>query len=191
MDAAAATAVGRVARNDLPLLSVPLALSDHVTGKSYLLRVPVGTPVAHLLKAAELGGQAVELRTGDVLQQLIAPAGAVISPADLYLHVLPAAELAPPDPCIRCGWCVEACPTKVQPAAAFEAAQLRSLMAATPAEGPKAVRKAEAMKHKVDAMAEKAGVAACIECGLCQYVCPSRLPLLKALRQFTRVGRPG
>ena len=31
-------------------------------------------------------------------------------------------------------------------------------------------------------MAVDAGIDACIECGICSYVCPSRLPLLPAIR---------
>jgi Na+-translocating ferredoxin:NAD+ oxidoreductase RnfC subunit len=31
-------------------------------------------------------------------------------------------------------------------------------------------------------MADRAGIHACIECGLCSHVCPSRLPLLDAVR---------
>ena len=66
-----------------------------------------------------------------------------------------------PDPCIRSGWCVENCPVRINPAALLEAAQ-----------------------DNDSAMAETYGLDACIECGICSYVCPSRLPLLKAIRDL-------
>ena len=166
VDTPAAAAVGRVARHDQPLTHIPLGLFDHRHRKTYLLRTPVGTPVLHLFAALEIPSSTpFELRTGDVLQERISPRTAVLSPSDLYLHILTPPAPTPPDPCIRCGWCVEACPTRVNPAAVLEAAQLN-------------------LPH----LATSAGVSACIECGLCQYVCPSRLPLLAALRSFIRKG---
>jgi len=35
-------------------------------------------------------------------------------------------------------------------------------------------------------VAQRAGVEACIECGICSYVCPSKLPLLQGLRSMRR-----
>jgi electron transport complex protein RnfC len=57
-------------------------------------------------------------------------------------------------PCIRCGWCVWSCPESVHPAGLLEAAQQDDLE-----------------------MAERFGMHACTECGECERVCPSRLPL--------------
>lgn len=171
LDAPAAIAVGRVARQDAPLTHVPLAVTDHTRRSgpaSSLFRVPVGTPIAGLVSAAGIEvpeGTTLEFRTGDVLHERLAPAGAVVSPADLYLHVLARRPATVPDPCVRCGWCVEACPTGVHPADALEASQTRD------------ARKAA-----------RANVGACIECGLCQYVCPSRLPLLQAIRSISPGG---
>ena len=39
-------------------------------------------------------------------------------------------------------------------------------------------------------LADAYGLAACIECGICNYVCPSRLPLLEGIRTLRRRG-PG
>jgi Na+-translocating ferredoxin:NAD+ oxidoreductase subunit C len=33
-------------------------------------------------------------------------------------------------------------------------------------------------------LAEKYGIEACIECGICSYVCPSNLPLLEGIRRL-------
>jgi electron transport complex protein RnfC len=49
----------------------------------------------------------------------------------------------------------------VQPALVLEAAQLDS-----------------------ESLARKAGIEACIECGVCTYVCPSELPLLGGVRHI-------
>jgi Na+-translocating ferredoxin:NAD+ oxidoreductase RnfC subunit len=70
-----------------------------------------------------------------------------------------------PDPCIRSGWCVENCPVRIHPAGLLEAAQ-----------------------DDDHVLAEHHGLHACIECGICSYVCPSRLPLLESIR-YLRASR--
>jgi electron transport complex protein RnfC len=68
-----------------------------------------------------------------------------------------------PDPCIRCGWCVEACPSSIHPAGLLDASQRRD-----------------------HAAADRYGISACVECGLCDYVCPSRLPILNGIRMMRK-----
>ena len=71
-----------------------------------------------------------------------------------------AQEQAPVLPCIRCGDCADACPVSLLPqqlhwyAAARDENKLRIL-----------------------------GLKDCIECGCCDLVCPSRLPLTAEFRQ--------
>ena len=52
--------------------------------------------------------------------------------------------------CDGCGWCVENCPVRINPAALLEAAQDNDLD-----------------------MAETYGLHACIECGICMSACPT------------------
>ena len=73
-----------------------------------------------------------------------------------------------PDPCVRCNWCAEACPTRLRPAGVLEAAQYEDV-----------------------ALAERHGVDACIECGICSYVCPSHLPLLDGVRRIRALRGSG
>lgn len=162
LDASAAVAVGRVARHDAPLLEVPLAVRDHVAQLTHLLSVPIGTPVAHLCAALGIPIQDARLRAGDFLRDQSVPPDAVVSAmGELTLHVT-ARELGQnPDPCIRCAWCLEACPTRINPAGLLEASQRNDR-----------------------AMAERFGIDACIECGICSFVCPSRLPLLASIRRL-------
>jgi electron transport complex protein RnfC len=44
----------------------------------------------------------------------------------------------------------------------------------------------EAAQDNDPDLAESYGLHACIECGICSYVCPSRLPLLPAIRELRR-----
>lgn len=174
LDAAAAIAVGRVVRSDQPVLQVPLGVYDHRVDGGVCVRVPVGMSVREVLAGLGAAGatahevhplSGVELRRGDVLQELKVPPEAVVTGSDLYLHALAEAPARPADACVRCGWCIEACPTGVNPAAVLEGVQVGRSMGV-------------GFAREVSA----AGVGRCVECGLCQYVCPSRLPLLSAMR---------
>ena len=162
LDAAAAVAIGRCALQGAPLLSSPLAVRDHALRQSFFVFAPVGMRVADVLGQTRVGAACTIVRGGDVLRDLKLQDDAVISAAgELILHASPSEPAAPPDPCIRCGWCVEACPTRLRPAGVLEAAQ-----------------------HGDVAQAERNGVDACIECGICSYVCPSRLPILDGVRHI-------
>ena len=105
----------------------------------------------------------------DVLRDVKLPDDAVVSAAgELVLHASPPEPAVIPDPCIRCGWCGETCPTRLRPAGVLEAAQNEDV-----------------------ALAERYGVDACIECGICSYVCPSHLPLLEGVRRIRALRYSG
>jgi len=88
---------------------------------------------------------------------------AVVTPATNAVLALEAAAPPPPGPCIRCGWCTDHCPARLNVAAMNDAFEL-SLVSA----------------------ARRAGVMACVECGVCSYVCPARLPLTQRVKQLKR-----
>jgi electron transport complex protein RnfC len=64
-------------------------------------------------------------------------------------------DVRPPDPCIRCGHCVTACPMKLLPTTIEK----------------------YVMAGKIESAA-RIGLSDCIECGSCAYVCPSRRRLV-------------
>ena len=63
-------------------------------------------------------------------------------------------------PCIRCGYCVEACPLFLNPS------QLGLL----------------AKNERYEDMAEQYNLMDCFECGSCSYVCPAHIPLVQRFR---------
>ncbi|CAN5624215.1 hypothetical protein BH09PLA1_BH09PLA1_30930 [soil metagenome] len=170
IDAAAATAIGACVRTNQPMKSAPFVLRDHDRGESYFIRVPVGFSCRELLERLglsdpgdELPETAPLLRAGDVLRDQRIPLETKLGSGELLVHLSTRPKPLNPDPCIRCAWCFEACPTRIQPATLLEAAQREDLD-----------------------LAARAGLGSCIECGICQYVCPSRLPLLRGIRELRR-----
>ncbi|QDU32392.1 Electron transport complex protein RnfC [Poriferisphaera corsica] len=65
-----------------------------------------------------------------------------------------------PAPCITCGWCVDACPTGLQP-----------------------VHLAEQIHNHQNSKQLQDHLQYCIGCGLCTHVCPSHLPIAQILAQ--------
>jgi electron transport complex protein RnfC len=165
VDAAAAVAVGRFALTREPMLTVPLAVYDAATDRTSFHVVPVGTALRDVLEHAGVRSDCVTFRGGPPPRDLRLNERAVVGGAELTVYVTAAEEDVNPDPCIRSGWCVEACPVRIHPAGLLEAAQ---------SDDPD--------------LAETYGLAACIECGICNYVCPSRLPLLEGIRTLRRRG---
>jgi electron transport complex protein RnfC len=159
LDAAAAMAIGNGAFGE-KMLSVPIAVHDHVRRHSHYLTAHVGTSVEHILNQLSIPTETSMIRGGDLLRDLPLRLDTVVAGSELTIHVTLPESPVVPEPCIRCAWCIDACPTLVHPALILDAAQRRDMK-----------------------MAERAGIAACIECGVCSHVCPSQLPLLKAIRE--------
>lgn len=69
-------------------------------------------------------------------------------------------------PCIKCGDCVNSCPQGLDPARLFKQ-----------------------LAKGCGSEAEQEGLAECTGCGLCSYVCPSRISLASTIRRATSKGR--
>ena len=162
-DAAAAVAVGRLARRREPMLTTPLALYDGPGDRIHLLSVPIGTPLSHVLSHRGILAELSVLRGGPPLRDVRVGPDAIVGGFELSAYATLEEPLRNPDPCIRCGWCVEGCPVHIHPAALLESIQFDDMD-----------------------LADDAGLHACIDCGVCSYICPSRLPLLGGIRMLRK-----
>lgn len=162
LDAAAAIAVGRWFLLREPMTCVPIAIHDWPGHACRYAIAPVGMPLDDALLQLQMRTDGV-IRAGDSLRDHKINTDTIIAGGELVFHLCGTEPPISPDPCIRCGWCVEVCPTGVQPAGILEAAQ----------------------RHEIE-LAERMGIDACIDCGLCSYVCASRLPLLDSIRLVKR-----
>ena len=89
----------------------------------------------------------------------------VIPQQGMLVTVLNATPGPIAEPCISCGWCVEACPMGLRPNRMMELATKSRLSTRN--------------QNFLDSQLQW-----CIDCGLCSHTCPSSLPLAQTFRKF-------
>lgn len=162
VDVPAAIALGQFARTGRGPSHTPVAVHHPNWVATRYAEVAVGTPLLEVLNHMGLNGDEYVIRAGDLLRDhKVAMTEMTIARGELTFHVIYPDQAINPDPCIRCGWCVEGCPVRIHPAGLLEASQ-----------------------HDDLKRAHHFGIDSCIECGICTYVCPSRLPLLAGIRHL-------
>ncbi len=128
-------------------------------------RIPIGTPLRFLLEHVGVEPDVSRVFLGGPMM------GAAASSLDISITKgtsgvvafdAPFASLVRRRawPCIRCGYCVDACPMNLDP-------QRLGLLARNEA---------------FDEMAEEHHLMDCFECGSCSFVCPSHIPLVHRFR---------
>ncbi|MFN5745516.1 MAG: electron transport complex subunit RsxC [Methylococcaceae bacterium] len=166
---ATVAAIYRAVMQGEPLISRIVTVTGHGLHRPRNLQVRIGTPIAHLIDYC--GGytdQAARLIIGGpMMGYAIATDAVPISKTSHAVLVASPDELgAAPvtQPCIRCGACMEVCPTRLLPQ------QLHWHL------------RGDHLDRAADYQ-----LLDCIECGCCDVVCPSHIPLT---RQFqTAKGR--
>ena len=134
--------------------------------------VPVGTPVRFLLEHAGATPEAHELILGGPMMGMsVASLDVPVTKAVSGMVVLEThdsgRDSAAVQPCIRCAWCVEACPMHLNPSTL----------------GLLAVQRDYAR------MADEFHLNDCFECGCCSYVCPANIPLVQYFRIAKTINR--
>lgn len=125
--------------------------------------VPFGTRLRHLIEAA--GGLPDDtgkvIAGGPMMGQAVADLDAPTVKGLSGLLLLPdsLARRSAPQPCVRCARCVDACPMGLSP----------YLLVAQ-------------SERALWAEARANNVTSCLECGSCNYICPSGRPLLDFIR---------
>lgn len=153
-------AIQQALRHGRPLISRITTVSGGCVAQPQNVEALIGTPVSHLLD--NCGGLSEQparlLMGGPMMGQLLSSPQAPLIKGGSAVLALSQAEVNArrPEPCIRCGRCVDACPMGLVPL--------------------------EMAKHtKVDDFdgAQQYGLKDCILCASCAYVCPSHIPLVQ------------
>jgi electron transport complex protein RnfC len=134
--------------------------------------VPVGTPIRFLLEHAGATPKANELILGGPMMGMsVAALDVPVTKAVSGMVVLEEQDAdlreRPVQPCIRCAYCVEACPMYLNPSTL-------GLLA---------------VKREYEKMAGEFHLNDCFECGCCSYVCPSNIPLVQYFRIAKAINR--
>jgi electron transport complex protein RnfC len=128
-------------------------------------RIPIGTPLRFLLESVGvasdvdrvfLGGPMMGQAASNLDVPITKGTSGVVAFTDLesertHRHVYP---------CIRCGYCVDACPIFLDPSRLGLLAQ----------------------NEDYARMADENSLMDCFECGSCSFVCPSHIPLVQKFR---------
>ena len=159
---------------DKPLIERIMTVTGHNVNNPTNMIVRIGTPFDFALKAA--GGAKDEigkLINGGPMMGIAQPKFDLpIEKATNCILVLTKEEAIPPvtEPCIRCARCVDVCPVNLLPLYIHK----------------------YSLKEQFE-KAEEMRIMDCIECGSCSYICPSKRPLVEAIRfgkrQIRQAGR--
>lgn len=177
VDLATVAEIGRLLPIGQPRTDVVLTLAGGGLDDPGTWRVPLGTPLRFALERAGLRPDARRVLAGGLLrgQSLASLEGPISAGAEAYLVLGPdeVGAQAPALPCIRCGDCLDACPVRLDPA------EMGLL----------------ARKGEWTWLRERHDLDRCFECGCCDYVCPSRIPLVQLFRsaksQLARAATAG
>ena len=128
-------------------------------------RIPIGTPLRFLLRTVGVAEDVNRVFLGGPMM------GAAVPSLDISITKGTSGVVVFTDteaerthrhvyPCIRCGYCVDACPIFLNPS------QLGLL----------------ARNEDYEQMADEFHLMDCFECGSCSFVCPSHIPLVQMFR---------
>ena len=148
-----------------PDLDSILTVSGKAVANTANVLVPVGTPISYIIE--KCGGEASAPKKVVLGGPMT---GVAVKSYDLYVKkttsgilLLSEKEAAAeePTPCLNCGLCADHCPMHLMPMnTAFYSSA-----------------------GDIENAAKLGGAMYCIECGVCEYVCPAKRPLIQAIRK--------
>lgn len=160
-------AIKKAVVNNKPLYERIVTFSGEAMKKPQNVLVRFGTTLEEAIKfvggldekvnSLILGGPMMGVAQEDLQIPLEKPTNGVLA------LTVEESEYPDREPCIKCAACVEKCPVYLQP---FKLEEL--------------VRNGEIQA------AQDNDIMACIECGLCSYICPSHIPLVETFKEGKR-----
>jgi electron transport complex protein RnfC len=170
LDVASVLAVRDAVVEGRPQVEKTIVVSGHGVRRPGTYRVRIGTPLVQLLRDAGglKPGDHKVLIGGPFLGQAVDHLSTPVLKSTQAVLVLGKDEVneAVERPCIRCGQCVNACPVGLEP-----------------------LNLHKALTQGNPALAWEEGLGFCIECGICSFICPSRVPLVSEFQDAKEASR--
>jgi len=121
--------------------------------------VPIGTPVGYLLNQLDISADHHTIVLGGpMMGRLVTDWASPVTKGSGGILVLPR-EPVKRENCIGCRRCVEACPMRLMP-----------------------LKYDEGWRRNDPGMLKRYHLTMCFECGACEYVCPSNVPLMASIK---------
>jgi electron transport complex protein RnfC len=125
--------------------------------------VDIGAPISHVIKeCGGCSGTPVKIIVNGAIPgaaQYSDEVPVIKTTTGILVQTESNIEREPPAPCINCAWCVDECPIGLMPHLLYGYAD----------------------SAQFDKCAELY-IGDCVECGMCAYVCPSKLPIVQIIR---------
>ena len=171
VNVATAAEIGRLLPHGRGIQERVVTITGPAVGRKGNYRIPIGTPLRFALEQVDVSDDASRVflggpMMGQALSSLDIPITKGTSGFVAFTHA-DTDERAQEYPCIRCAYCVDACPIFLNPA------QLGLL----------------AKNREYERMADEYNLMDCFECGSCSYVCPSHIPLVQRFRVSKAIVR--
>lgn len=153
--------------NSTPLIRRIITVTGDAIANPQNYNVRTGTNYTELLEAS--GGFKTEpekvISGGPMMGQALFNMNIPVTKTSSALTCMSKDEVAlsAPTACIRCGRCVNVCPSRVVPQMMMQAA----------------------MRSDIDTFVKLDGMECC-ECGCCAYACPAKLPLTQAFKEMRK-----
>ncbi len=165
VNVATAAEIGRLLPHGRGIQERVITVNGPAVKKKGNYRIPIGTPLRFLLETVGvesdvgrvfLGGPMM----GQAASSLDIPITKGISGVVAFNDDLAGRTRQPVYPCIRCGYCLDACPMFLDPSTLGQLAR----------------------SEEYQKMAEEQHLMDCFECGSCSFVCPAHIPLVQQFR---------
>lgn len=158
-----AYAIAQTIKTGMPLIERVVTVTGKNVRKPSNLLVKIGTPIGELIK--QCGGMLEEptkvIMGGPMMGITVPSLDVPVVKGTSGVLVLTKAELdeMKPEPCIRCGKCVDICPAYLLP----------NLLG-------------DFSEYEKDDTSKSYGALDCIECGSCSYICPAKRNLVQLIK---------